>query len=241
MIPTPFQHGGLGLVGPRGPRDPYFEQVVLLIQGGADASLTLQDLSAFGDTATITDYAEFNDEQPVFGHNSIKTTTIAAAVGAFSSSGGTVRFGRAAGTQLTIECWVYIGTMLNYASSCYFFAWWQGSSRILEVGGYSTNKLRLRNGDGTPLITGDLSTGLHFVQMNIDGNDYTLDLDGTEIYSGTNSTGVDQTNYSFHVASQDATGSSTGPTTEVWATPLRVTRGVLRARGSVPTEAFPTA
>lgn len=225
--------------------DPYFAYVILLIQGGADASTTMQDLSSYASVATITNYATFDNAHQVFGNNPIKTTTNAAAIGSFNSTGTTSRFGRATGDKVTIECWVYIDTLENFASSSFQFAWWRGSNRILEVGTYgptATAKVRLRNGDDAAIETASISAGvLHFLQMNIDNGAYTLDLDGVQIYSGTNTYEVGFAGtFDFYVGAQNSVGNTAAPTTKVWASPLRFTKGVLRARGSVPTAAFPT-
>lgn len=224
---------------PVGECDPYWNNVILLVQGGADASLVIQDLSDYADSVTITNYAEFDSDKQRFGHNSIATATASAAIPAFTSSGYASRFARTARGKTTIECWVYIGSTVAVTGP-FFFAWWQDGGRILEVGATTGGALRLRNGDDAAISSATLSTDAwHFLQLNIDAGAYTLDVDGTVAYSGTNSYSADSAGtFSFFVAAQTSVGSATAAS-EVWVGPMRVTRGVLRARGSVPTEALP--
>jgi len=227
--------------------DPYLENVILLVQGGTDGGLTIEDKSVYASTATITNYATFDDTHQVFGSNSIKATTISSAIGSFSSSGASSRFGRISGDIFTIECWLYIDTLENFAPSSFTFSWWVAGLRILEVGTYANTagaKLRYRQSSETSLETVSISAGvLHFLQLNINAdNTYTLDLDGTVAYSGTNAHGNGNAGtYEFFVGAAGSTGSASGPTTAVWTSPLRMTKGIARARGSVPTLPFLTA
>lgn len=226
--------------------DPYFADVILLVQGGTPASGELQDLSTYGDTITINNYADWSSAQTRFGENTLLTTTIHAGIDSLSSVGVASRFGRATGDKFTIECWVYLDTLENFASSSYFFRWSHSSGNIMDLGTYGNaapSKLRIRNGADAPIESVNISKGAwHFVQVNIDGSSYTVDLDGTEVYSGTNNYNIDNTGtFYFNAASFNATGSSSGPATLVYQAPLRVTKGVLRARGSVPTGLFPTS
>ena len=228
-------------VNPRPDGDPYWENVILLVQGGVDADTTILDRSLYADTTTIVNYATWSSAEEVFGVNMIETTTIGAAVNAFTSTGSASRFGRATGDKLTIECWIDIVVVENYAPSCFLFSWrYPVSSSIFEVGLYgNTPHLRLRNGTDTSIETATIASGRHYLQMNIDGVNYTLDVDGVQVYAGTNSYSIGQTgDYEFQVASQNATGSGTGTSTRVYVSPLRVTKGVLRPRGSVPTSPF---
>lgn len=224
--------------------DPDYANVILLVQGGADASLTINDLSTYASTATIVNYAEFDDAHPVFGSNSIKASTLSSAIGSFSSSGSTSRFGRATGDIFTIECYVYIQTLENFSTSSFAFSWWAAGLRILEVGTHANTagaKLRYRQSSETALESVSISAGaLHFLQLNINAdNTFTLDLDGVLAYSGTNGHGIgDAGTFEFFAGAVNASGSPSAPTTAVWTSPLRVTKGVARARGSVPTEPF---
>lgn len=225
--------------------DPYIENVILLVQGGTDGGLTIEDKSIYASTATITNYAEFDDAHQVFGANSIKMSTQAAAVSAFSSSDPASRFGRLSGDVFTIECWIYVGVTENYAPSGLFFAWEDSANPILRIGIYAATPSAKLYYSSTAHIkdTAALSAGLHFLQFNLEAdNTYTLDVDGVLVYSGTNSTGVNTAGtYKFFVASYVAAGSATAPTTQLWVSPLRMTKGISRARGSVPTLPFLTA
>jgi hypothetical protein len=223
--------------------DPSFADVVLLVQGGADGDTTINDQSSAGDSASIVNYASWSDASQVFGVNMIETTAVSAGIAAFESTGSASRFGRDTGDKFTIECWVNVVALENYASSSFFFAWWGSSGRILELGTYGFDpKWRMRNGDDTEL-TAATTYGEHFLQLNIDETGaYTLDVDGVEVFSGTNiyqvATGGD---YLFHVAAQTGTGNAAGSSTRVYVSPLRFTKGVLRPRGSVPSGEFPTS
>lgn len=227
--------------------DPYWADVVLLVQDGADGTYAVQDRSTHADSVTIANYAEWDSAEQLFGVNTIKETTLSPAIPGFTSSGYTSRFGRATGDLYTFECWLYVNVTENYSVSAMVFSWWHGTSdRIFELTTYanSTNlALRIRNGDDASIETELLTSNeWHFVQVNFDGSDYTVDLNGVEVYSGTNLYGVNVAgDFRVQVASQTAAGSSTAPTTQVWVTPFRVTKGVLRTRGVVPTDVFPTS
>jgi hypothetical protein len=238
-----FQSSTTPIVG--GSDDPDFENVILLVQDGVDGSLLVQDRSTYADSVTISNYAAFDDAQQRFDNNTIKTVRTAAAIAAFSSVGSASRFGRETGDKFSFECWAYVGVTENFSTSSFFFTWWGGSGRILEIGTTGAGggmKLRMRNGDDGALETVAFSSGAwHFVQLNVDGNAFTLDLDGVLAYSGTNNYNIGNPGtFQVNVASQTSFGNDSAPSTEVWVTPLRVTKGVLRARGSVPTAEFPT-
>jgi hypothetical protein len=225
--------------------DPYWAYVSLLIQDGTAGDTTVLDRSPHADSTTINNYATWEATEQVFGANMIETRSLAAAVEPFTSTGAASLFGRDTGDLFTIECWVDIVTVENYAASAYFFTWRYPSSSlsIFEVG-LSGNDiyLRLRNGADVPVTSSLITAGRHFIQLNINGSAYTLDVDGVEVYSGTNVYGVGLTgDFDFQVASQLNTSTGTATSTRVYVTPLRFTKGVNRARGSVPTALFPTS
>lgn len=222
------------------PSDPYADDVILLVQGGENGSLVVQDRSSFGDSVTITNYAAFDSEHPVFDANPIKVTTVIPGVPAFISTGSGSRFARSVGDKFTIECYVYWETMANFAPSVPLWKWNSPTGRIQELRFEgNTGNLYLRNGDDSAILLGNVPANtLAFTQLNLDGNAYTVDLNGTQVGAGTNNYGVGLSGtYSFFVASYGGE-SSTGTGTEAWVTPLRMTKGVLRARGSVPTGPF---
>lgn len=241
LLAVRFVLEGNAIVAPL--TDQYWDNVVLLVQGGTAASTTIDDYSKYQDTTTISNYASFNASHQVFENNSIQSTTISSAVNKFYSNGNASKFGRATGSQWTIECWAYIGTLTANSPAGFFFAWGNSTNGpILRLGvAGTTPKVWLRNGTDAAVATADITTGaLHYFQINVDGTSYTVDLDGVEIYSGTNSWWVNSGGeYYFYAAAEGSTGSATGPTTEIWTSPLRVTRGVLRARGTVPATEFP--
>lgn len=223
--------------------DPDWADVMLLVQDGTDNDTTILDRSAAADSTTIVNYLDWQNTHQIFGANMLETRTIAGAVNPFTSNGPTSLLGRDTGDLVSIECWVNIVTVENYAPSAFFYSWSNASSgRIVEVGLYGAPpKLRIRNGVDTEIVTASISTGEHFLQLNFNGTAYTLDVDGVEVYSGTNTYGVGSTgDFEFYVASNNTIGSATSPSTRVYVTPLRFTKGVLRSRGSVPTALFPT-
>lgn len=222
------------------PTDPYADNVVLLVQGGENGSLLVQDRSSYGDSVTITNYAAFDNEHQVFGDNPIKVTTVTPGVPAFTSTGAGSRFARAPGDKWTIECWVYWETMGNFAPSVPLWRWNHASGRTFELRFEgSTGNLFLRNDDDAPIFLGNIPANtLAFTQLNVDGTAYTIDINGTEVGAGTNTTGVGSSGIqSFFVASYGAS-STTGSGTEAWVGPLRMTKGVLRPRGAIPTGPF---
>lgn len=236
-----FEVGETLAVVTLGPGDVYWNNVVLLTQGGTNGSTTIVDQSTYADSVAINNYASFDSGHQVFGDNTIKGVTVNAGVDGFTSSGASSRFGRATGDKFTIEIHYRFHVLENYAPSSMMFAWGSGSGRILEIGTYSTNKLRIRFGDDASndnVATLSADTD-YFIQVNIDGSSVTIDLDGTEVLSGSNLYSIDYAgDYAVYVAGADASGNSAGATSEHWTTPLRMTKGVLRARGAVPTSAW---
>lgn len=224
------------------PGDPYWAYVNLLVQDGEPGSGDLINRTAFADTATINNYADWSSSQQIFGANMVGVTTLAAGIDGFQSSGYLSEYGRESTGKYTFECWVNLQTLNNFSTSAMFFAWWSGSGRIIEVGTYGAldPKWRLRNGDDAAIETGVWTAGQHFVQLNIDGSNYTLDIDGVEVTSGTNIYHMDSaSSYAIQVASQTSAGTSTSPTTRYFVTPFRFTSGVCRPRGTIPTDLFP--
>jgi hypothetical protein len=236
-----FNIGEIGALFPP-PGDPYWAYVSLLVQGGEPASGNLINRTAFADTATINNYADWSSTQQQFGANMIRTTTIAAAIDPFSSTGSASEYGREAATpNYTFECWVYIQSVANFASSSFFWSWWHPSGTIFQIGtALNTPKLRIRNGADVAIESATITSGSHFIQVNFEGDNYTVDVDGAEIYSGTNIYGRDLGGaYWVHVACLTSFGSSSGPSTDVYVGPFRFTRGISRPRGSIPTDLFP--
>ena len=104
-------------------------------------------------------------------------------------------------------------------------------------------ELMLRNGNDSDISLGTLTPDVvHFLQINIEDDEtYTVDIDGTEVASGSNVYGADWAGDMEFYAATIGTSNSAGSGTAVWVTPLRVTKGVSRARGSVPSGEFPTS
>ena len=166
----------------------------------------------------------------------------------FTSTGMDTRFTRPSGMAYTIELFTY-WTSLDNLSTHFFFLWDNGvGNRVMELGfSGSSGNLRLRMGDDFEVLSGTLAANtLWYIQLTITGNTYYLDAgavpgDGTTTQKATGTASISNTagTSNFRVArhfNPDATATLGG----LWISPLRVTRGVARARGSVPTAAFPT-
>jgi hypothetical protein len=219
--------------------DPYYANVTLLIQGGTDGDTVINDLSTYASTVTITADATFESSHQVFSNNAIRGTSIGPTIPPFTSTGAGSRFSRPSSEAVTIECWFYYTVLENFAPSGWLWAWYDSvAGRIAELGTTSnagTMYFRINSATATNPTTLSANT-LYFVQLTVSGNTYYLDVNGTQVETGTfpahNNTGT----YSFYPATGASTSS--GPTNRYWASPLRVTKGVARARGSVPTEAW---
>lgn len=220
--------------------DPYLSSNVLLIQGGSNGGTTLQDLSPYGDTAAITTGAAFSSGQTVYGNNTIAGDDIQPNIAAFTSSGAGSRFARPAGEAWTIGCYVRWNTLPNTAPSGVLWDWRGPSSRMASLQlSANTGKLSFYNAGGARSDIATLTANqTYYVQLTVDAsNAYTIDLDGTQIDSGSFSSINSAGTYSFYVASM----ATTNATASVWwATPLRATKGVARSR-TAPTAAWPIA
>lgn len=225
------------------PTDPSFASVSLLVQGGADASLVINDLSSYASSVTITSNAEFDDVQQVFGSNTIKGLTIVPTIPAFTSSGAGSRFSRPSGESLTIECYFRYSTLANFSTSANLWYWTHSSAsdrlaHIYTSGSAGTLNLRI---GGTTTTHGALAANTtHFIQLTVTGNTYYLDLNGTQVGTGTFPADSQAGTYSVTTAG-GGSPSSSGSGNSYWVTPFRWTKGVARARGAVPTAAFPTS
>lgn len=221
--------------------DPYWANVSLLIQDGANGDTLIQDRSSFASTVTATSDASWSNSHQVNGNNALLITSIGPGIPPFTSSGTGSRFSRASGEALTVECYVYIQTLRNYSVSLPIF-WWThsvgGSLAELRLGG-NRAQLQLRQNSGVTDVFSDLSYNtLHFLQLTVIGDTYYLDVDGAQVGTGTftayNSVGT----YNLYACAAN-TSSSIG-VNQVWISPFRWTKGVARARGSVPSTSFPT-
>jgi len=226
--------------------DPYWANVVLLVQGGTASPV--QDISSYASTAAITSGIAFDNTHQVFGVNPLRPSERIPSLAWFTSTGMDTRFTRPSGMAYTIELFTY-WTSLDNLSTHFFFLWDNGvGNRVMELGfSGSSGNLRLRMGDDFEVLSGTLAANtLWYIQLTITGNTYYLDAgavpgDGTTTQKATGTASISNTagTSNFRVArhfNPDATATLGG----LWISPLRVTRGVARARGSVPTAAFPT-
>lgn len=241
QIPAPFWSALAG-----GATDPYFSSVSLLVQGGADTSTTLNDLSSYATSAVATANASFSSAETQFGANMLKQTSIGPAIAAFTGVGAASRFTRPSGESQTIECYYEFTTLAAFANASYLW-WWSvlnGDGSInthiadMYVKGV-TNKLALRIGTTVYDTTATFSSGTrYFIQITVVGNTYTVDVDGTEVLTGTWPTTSSAGTTEVKVGTSHNPDTS-GPSTIAYVTPFRWTKGVARARGSVPSAAFP--
>ena len=150
------------------------------------------------------------------------------------------RFARPAGEAWTIGCFVRYNTLPNTAPSGLLWDWRGPSSRMASLQlSANTGKLSFYNASGArsdiATLTADTT---YYVQLTVDAsNAYTIDLDGTQIDSGSFSSINSAGTYSFYVA---ATSTTNATASVWWATPLRATKGVARSR-TAPTAAWPIA
>lgn len=221
--------------------DPHWPNVTLLVQGGTDASTVINDLSTYADSVTITSDAEFDDVQQVFSNNTLKVTKAGPTIPPFTSTGVDSRFSRPSGEDVTIECHFYYDNLAAVAPSSYMWQWNDSvGGRLAELGTNGTSNLRFRIENNTvtfPALL--LPNTLYFLQLTVVGNTYYLDLDGTQVETGTFPGRNNAADYYFYVASSNTPNS--GDNGLYWVSPLRVTKGVARSRGAVPAAAFPTS
>lgn len=222
--------------------DPYWADVVLLVQDGADGTYDVQDRSTHADSVTIANYAEWDSASTIFGVNQILYSTEAADIPEFVDSDGS-RFGRDTGEEFSIETWVEWNAY-PASSGPWLWLWWDSSGPTRYAEMYlSHDVLYLRIGSDTPISCATLAADTPvFVQFFIDASDdYFVDVDGVQVATGA-------IPYTFNngggpVRFTAAAGFSGGNAYSAngWSTPLRVTKGVMRPRGVVPTDVFPTS
>lgn len=211
--------------------DPMIGDVALLLQGGADTSTTLQDLSpTYGDSVSIAGGAAWTSSQQVDGENMIAATQILPDIPGFTSSGADSRFSRASGQPISIEFCIRWNSLPNTDPSGVGFAWSGPSGNLVTLKlKTNTGNLALLNGStnvGTiAALSADTTYKVHAGLTS--GNDLFVDVDGTEVYidagSSTNSAGT----YTFIPF---ATGTANATAATWWGGPLRFTRNA-RDRG----------
>jgi hypothetical protein len=223
--------------------DPYWDDVMLLVQGGADTSTTMYDLSSFASTANITNNAFFSTDHTVFSANMIETTANVPQVEPFSSTGAGSRFTRADNEDFTIESYIYYatGALANATTSATFWQWRYPSGGLFVSASLygSSGLLQCQIGDTATQYGAVSADVVHFLQFTVVGNTYYLDVDGVQKATGTLASSSTTGTYEMYVSGA-ASGTDQGGV-GYYATPLRMTKGVARSRGSVPTASFPTS
>jgi hypothetical protein len=219
--------------------DPSWASVSMLVQGGAAASTTITDLSTTGGTAAISAGGAFSTSQQVFGNNMIRVTANTMAAAPFTSTGSTSRFTRSSGQALTIECYLYLVTVENVSRAAQCWYWSNGAiGRVAELFVQGTSRtLTMRLESASEVTYGTLAANtLHFLQLLVSDNSFSLRVNGTEVGTGTFPTDVYAGDHSVYVGS-NPTADGAASSAEYFLSPLRWTQGVERA-GGVPTAAF---
>jgi len=222
--------------------DPNFADVSLLMQPQTPSAVELPDVSPFGTPIPIVSGGVIDTTWELFGLPTYRGTQIMPDVGTLTSVGADSRFQRRAGEALTVEGWIRRGGLPNTAPSGTFFDWVNplGQNFLSLRLSANVGDLQFLNGTTMPTNIDTLAINTdYFYQITIQTDDsLTFDLDGVEIYSavgaGLSNDGV----WSFKVGGIFAGVNATGSTWFVG--PMRITKGVARSRGSIPTEPFPT-
>ena len=220
--------------------DPYFENVTLLTNFGTpEGVLNITDLSNWQGTGSlgsvaINGGATVDNTIPLFGASTFRATSILPNVDAFASA---ARFKRPSGESLTIEQWFRWNSLANTAPAAFLLDWLSTlGPRLYSLNIDFDSTLQFLQ---PAVIQAGATTGnvWHFLQMNVTGNTATLDVDGVQILS--TSAPIDNDVGTNFVRIGGTT--NTNGTGDEWAIgPTRITKGVSRARGSVPTAPFPT-
>lgn len=236
FIPSPFWAGAV--TG----GDPHISSVGLLVQDGVDTVLEILNRVPPNDSVTAVANAEWDSAQQVLGANMITSSVIGPNIPSFTSSGVGSRFTRAAGEAMTVECYIRYASLGNFVIAANLWYW----SRDTEA--ERTAHLYLGSSAGTLTLRlsaveytfGNLSANrTYFVQLTVTGDTYYIDVDGVQVGTGTFPSNDQTGTYRVYVASNNVADTS-GAGNSYWVTPLRWTKGVARARGSVPTALFPT-
>ena len=225
--------------------DPFFNNVVLLINWREDFGSNFiidqsnwQGLGALP-ASEIFAGASVSGTGGPFGTASYNATQILPFSDPFSS---TTRFKRPSGEAFTLELWFYLQTLGNALPSTFLYDMSFAGTTTRMVGfdnGPITGQLRFLNPTGLDLSFPPLSTW-NFLQYTVQpGTDvYTIDLNGVQI-AGPSGAGIEANAGSQTVRIGCTTNTNGIPST--WRLgPIRQTKGIARARGSVPTALFPT-
>lgn len=222
-------------------QDPFWDSVISLVQSGAGSEVT--DQSPYVKTAAINADAAWDDTTTIFGASGLHVTRNFADIDPFEATGVGNIFTRASGEAYTIEMWFRweAGALQNVTTSAQLFQIY-GGANILSVQLYSTGG-QLAYYQTTDPQTVDASSTTadtwHFLQVTMQEDDsMTLDIDGVEIDSTSAPVNSSSTSYLFL---GDQSGATSGSSSSYWIGPFRITKGVARTRGSIPTDLFPTS
>jgi hypothetical protein len=220
--------------------DPYWANVALLVQGGANGSTVIQDLSDNAATVTINAGASFSSAQQVFGNNTIAAVQILPNIAPFQSTGANSLFARPPGQAVTIECYIRRNVLANFSPSGILWNWADPTGGIIGSVRFEGNSGALiwfsSGGPSSILYTVPIDTTV-FSQFTVVNNTFTLDINGAQVHTGLMSSPIDAGTYKFFIG---ATAVVDTAPSFWWTGPLRFTQGIARSRGSVPTAEFPT-
>lgn len=222
-----------------GETDPYAAFLALLLQGGANGSTTLQDLSSYADSVSIAGGAAWTSSQQVDGTNMIAATQILPDVGSFSSSGPDSRFSRASGQEICIEFVLRWNSLPNSDPSGVGFAWGSPGGNLLTLKlATNTGQLALLNGTtNVGAITTLAADTTHKIRAQLAADDtLTIDVGATEVYSDTGASYNGSGTYTF---TPYGIGTANATAATWWGGPLRYTRKA-RSRAAAFTLPFET-
>lgn len=222
-----------------GVADPNFADVSFLFQPETPSAVEIPDVSPFGTPIPIVSGGVIDTTWQVFGLPTYMGTQIMPDVGSLSDA---TRFQRLAGEALTVEGWIRRGGLPNTGPSGTMFDWLTPLGiNFLSLRWFANvGNLQFLNGTTPVTVASALAANTDFFyQITIQTDDsLTFDLDGVEIYAASGSSSANPGAWNFKLGGIFSGVNATGSTWFVG--PMRVTKGVARSRGSVPTGPFPT-
>lgn len=220
-----------------------FDNVILLVQGGALASTTMKDWSIYGPGNPAFGTSSWSSAVQVFGQNTILGVQNSNNNFGFTSTNNGSRFARTLTDETTIQIWTQFHTLLNFSPSGIIFEWFSPSGayfRINYKGSGVALRLQIRVGTGIPqdLFTPVQDT-LYYIQVGMIGSNLYVEVDGVELFTFgamPSSSGAG----TYTVALAGFTGGTAGPM-EYYASPCRMVKGVTVPRGVIPSGPWPTS
>lgn len=217
-----------------GPTDPYWDNVILLLNGdGTQGSTTFTDLSNENNTTSVTGSLSVDTSTVKFGTGSIDSTASGGRINITPTATWNITYS----TPLTFEFWTYLPSI---TTNQYAFEIRDASaSQQMRVQFIPTNRVDLiiKGGQKTTLNnTVPVNQWVHFA-TTWDGSLARIFINGTQIETFT------RTDSGAFSASTIAVAGKNGTNTNLlgYMDDVRFTLGVARYTGNftIPTEAFP--